>query len=175
MSEFDINVSFKTGWCALSVTAEGETVEVSTETLRDSFTELVHSVAEICRGWQASSCRWAREVGGGYFIDIGRDPSDHLHLVIHEAASSNEDTTYRDSWSLVRTRAVLVAHIDFGTFIQRFAGALRRIRTVDTDAAGYIPSWGWTYPTAEAEEIERYARRYGYRPAESTAVQPPSA
>ncbi|WP_134046179.1 hypothetical protein [Amycolatopsis arida] len=165
MTKFDLSVDFSRGWCTLRLSEDETSIEISSHTLQDSFSELVHIVAELSKGWQCVSCRWAREISGGYYIDLCLDPAGYVNIAIHEAAASNESNTYQEAWSPMRRRAVFTARVALGSFLTLFSNSLRKIRTSWTDTAGYIPEWGWNYPTSDAEEIERQAKRYGYKPA----------
>lgn len=165
MGIFALNVAFDRGWCTLTIAEENKEIEISAHSLNDSHSDLIHGVAELARGWQCISCRWAREVGGGYFVDLVQDPQGSVNISVHESKYSNESTTFGEAWSPSRANVVFECRVENEVFFTGFATALQKIRSFEIDSSGYISEWGWNFPFKDAAEIERHARRYGFRPA----------
>ena len=110
--------------------------------------------------------RWAREIGGGHFLDLVLDPDGGVGVALHDLADSSTSTDAADIWSAERGACVFRTRTTLKDLVTQLVANLHRIRLRDVDpTTGMTDQWPRTFPTAIHERLEQQAvTRYGYRP-----------
>lgn len=156
------------GWCTVRLRAEGETVDLTGHWFSDCFNELICAVADMLEGRRTACCRFARESGGGGFVDLSRDGQDGICLAVHETAYGTDVRTGPELHSAARGKLLFEARVPMKNFVRDFLRALQRIRVLTVDAGGLPAHWPHTFPQGLYEDMERTAtRRFGYHPLQT--------
>lgn len=170
----ELDIDF--GWCTWRIVTDADVFEAKTHWTADGFSHLFDAVLALANGTPSVSVVWAREAGGGCFIDLLRDPEGGVSIVVHDRAHGIGARTVDAVHSAERGAVRFRAHIPWRDFIRSFATAVRTVRVRCVDGSGYMKHWQRTFPQAEHEALERIAGRwYGYKPVPTTEISPPAA
>lgn len=161
---FELKMRFSFGWCILELSNGSERVELQNHWVSNRLRDFTAMACAVFDGVESASCRWPRELAGGYFIDLVRSPHGGLSLVVHELHFGNEAHTLEQIYSARRGVFVFAAELTVDHFAATLAAELRRIRYVAVDSVGVIHEWRAAFPEPEFQAIERYAAAHGYEP-----------
>jgi hypothetical protein len=166
MSDFTLRLSFRNGWCDLVLADGDEPVRLRTHWMSDGFLELLLAVEALLAGRRSVSVRWAHEIGGGHFIDLGPAPHGELGLAVHDIVERTDDERAAAIWSAERGKCIFRAHTTLDAVVTQVMANVHRIRLRDVDpTTGMTAQWPRTFPTALYERLEQQAvLRFGYRP-----------
>lgn len=163
-SEWGLDLEVDRGWCGLTLTDDDRTAKVWAHTLADSLTSLFDGIAQLTKGTQSVSIRWAGEVAGGTFVDLVRDPEQYVNVALHEFKYGNTAEEFATMYSAIRGECTFSARVPYSELIKSFAATARKLRVENSDRTGYIEQWGWSFPLMSHEKIEREAVKFGYKP-----------
>lgn len=160
-----LSLRFRYGWCELSIDDGERTERIAATTLHDAFADLVAAVVALARGSRCQAVMWGGE-GRGWFLDLSVDAAGGIGLAVH-AMRDSEWHRSAQQWRPVRGELLFEAYGDLADFAVRLAREIRRVEVTEVDATGFMTHWGWKFPRAAFEELERLTGPLGYKPYEA--------
>jgi hypothetical protein len=124
----------------------------------NSFDFLLRAFIDIASGRNCSAVIWAGE-GSGVFIDLAMVRGKRIAIVVH-GMQSPEYIAADDDWLPARGRVEAAVSLDAHEFWIELAQELRRVRVEYADSVGSMEQWGWAFPDAYLDKIEREVERF---------------
>jgi hypothetical protein len=154
-----IGFDFRYGWCTLTLRgAGGERWSFKATRIINSFDFLLRAFIDIASGRNCSAVIWAGE-GSGVFIDLAMVRGKRIVIVVH-GMQSPEYIAADDDWLPARGHVEATVSLDVHEFWIELVQELRRVRVEYADSVGNMEQWGWAFPGAYFDRIEREVERF---------------
>lgn len=155
----EVKLDVSRGWLNMRLEEKDSLVEVTATGLTDCLSDLARSVLDISGNRLASSCLMPGEPRG-FFVDFVKRSYDSCGVAVHATNTSDNG----DLLIPFRGNLLFSASVPLRKVVIAFSTALASLQVRHSDAHGYMAEWGWRFPRAVLEDIERSAWRFGHRP-----------